>query len=69
MVRKSYIGKGSSTPTSKNDVFYDASKTPTHHLQVKPIEEQHKLESRKAWFKVAEAIKKSDYNLIATEKR
>lgn len=65
---KSYIGKGSSTPTSKNDVFYDASKTPTHHLQVKPIEEQHKLESRKAWFKVAEAIKKADYNLIATEK-
>ena len=50
-------------------MFYDASKTPTHHLQVKPIEEQHKLESRKAWFKVAEAIKKSDYNLIATEKR
>ncbi|RCK67210.1 Oxysterol-binding 4 [Candida viswanathii] len=65
---KSYIAKGYSSPNSKDEVFYDASKNVTHHLQVKPIEEQNKLESRRAWAKVAEAIKKADYNLIATEK-
>ncbi|EMG50663.1 KES1 Oxysterol-binding protein 4 [Candida maltosa Xu316] len=65
---KSYIKKGSVTPHSKDDVFYDASKNVTHHLEVKPIEEQNDLESRKAWAKVAEAIKKADYNLIAEEK-
>ncbi|ABN66008.2 Oxysterol-binding protein [Scheffersomyces stipitis CBS 6054] len=65
---KSYYAKGYSSPNSKNDLFYDAQASEPHHLKVKPIEEQHELESRKAWLKVAEAIKKSDYDLINEEK-
>lgn len=65
---KSYIGKGSSTPTKYDELFYDASKVPAQHLKVKPIEEQHELESRRAWAKVAEAIRSADYNLIHAEK-
>ncbi|KAI3403610.2 KES1 [Candida oxycetoniae] len=66
---KSYIGKGGSTPNSKHSpLFYDAKASKAEHLKVKPIEEQQDFESRKAWQKVAEAIKKSDYNLISYEK-
>lgn len=66
---KSYIGKGSSSPSSKTDeLFYDAQSKKAEILIVKPIEKQHPLESRKAWSKVAEAIKKADYDLIHTEK-
>lgn len=66
---KSYIGKGPKSPSSKSDeLFYDAQLKKAEGLVVKPIEEQHQLESRKAWFKVAEAIKKSDYDLIHQEK-
>ena len=67
---KSYINKGSTTPTSKqnDDLFYDANEVPAQHLHVKPIEEQHELESRKAWQKVAEAVKKGDFNEIHEEK-
>lgn len=66
---KSYIGKGPKSPSSKTDeLFYDAQSKKAEGLIVKPIEEQHQLESRKAWFKVAEAIKKSDYDLIHQEK-
>ncbi|CAI5756457.1 unnamed protein product [Candida verbasci] len=66
---KSYIIKGHHTATSKNgELFYDANIIKANHLIVKPIEQQNDLESRKAWFKVAEAIKKSDYNLIHQEK-
>lgn len=66
---KSYIAKGSKSPSSKTDeLFYDAQLKKPEGLVVKPIEEQHELESRKAWLKVAEAIKKSDYDLIHQEK-
>ncbi|CAK9435378.1 uncharacterized protein LODBEIA_P01050 [Lodderomyces beijingensis] len=66
---KSYIGKGGSTPHSKSsELFYDANAQPSEHLIVKPIEEQEPTESRRAWEKVAEAIRKSDYNLIHEEK-
>lgn len=66
---KSYIAKGSTTPSSKSDeLFYDAQYKKPEELIVKPIDEQHELESRKAWSKVAEAIKKSDYDLIHVEK-
>ncbi|CAK7890778.1 oxysterol-binding protein homolog 4 [[Candida] anglica] len=66
---KSYICKGSSTPSSKSDeLFYDAQNKKPEGLIVKPINEQNELESRKAWAKVAEAIKKSDYDLISKEK-
>lgn len=66
---KSYACKGSESPSSKSDeLFYDALAKEPEHLVVKPIEEQHPLESRKAWEKVAEAIKKADYDLINAEK-
>lgn len=66
---KSYIKKGSSAPSSKSDeLFYDAQNKSPEVLLVKPIDEQHQLESRRAWLKVSEAIKKSDYDLIHKEK-
>lgn len=62
---KSTIGKGSATPSvSKGELFFDADKVPAQHLTVKPIEEQHELESRKAWQHVAAAIAKGDFDLI-----
>ncbi|KAI0464516.1 Oxysterol binding protein [Komagataella kurtzmanii] len=64
----SYIREGSSSPSSKDKLFFDSTKTPSQKLQVKPLEEQHPLESRKAWSKVAEAVKSGDYDLIHTEK-
>ncbi|ODV76643.1 Oxysterol-binding protein [Suhomyces tanzawaensis NRRL Y-17324] len=66
---KSYIAKGSATPSSKTDeLFYDAMAVKPEQLQVKPLESQHPLESRRAWKKVADAIKKSDYDQIHQEK-
>ncbi|OBA21973.1 Oxysterol-binding protein [Metschnikowia bicuspidata var. bicuspidata NRRL YB-4993] len=65
---KSYIGKGSRTPSSSGELFYDAAEKTPEHLVVKPIEEQHALESRKAWEKVAIATRSGDYDLISKEK-
>lgn len=66
---KSNIAKGSSSPSSsKDEIFFDASISKAQHLTVKPIEDQHPLESRKAWFDVAAAIRKGDYDLIHSEK-
>lgn len=62
---KSTIIKGASTPSSSKDkVFFDASASNPQPLTVKPIDEQHPLESRKAWLEVANAIKLGDYDLI-----
>jgi len=47
---------------------YDAKKAPKTPLQVKPIEQQDPLESRRAWGKVADAINKGDMNLTSHEK-
>lgn len=67
---KSYINKGSVTPTDKSneELFYDANVVPKESLIVKPIEEQNKLESRKAWLKVAQAVEKGDFDEIHREK-
>lgn len=66
---KSYICKGYGSPLSKSDeLFHDAQWKQAEGLKVKPIEEQHPLETRKAWKKVADAIKSSDYDLISKEK-
>lgn len=65
---KSYVSKGSVSPSSSDELFYDAVAKSPEHLTVKPVEEQHELESRKAWTKVADAIKKGDYDLILKEK-
>lgn len=62
---RSTIGKGATTPSlSKGEVFFDADKQVAQHLTVKPIEEQHELESRRAWQDVAAAIAKGDFDLI-----
>ncbi|EGV60120.1 Oxysterol-binding protein 4 [Yamadazyma tenuis] len=65
---KSYAKKGAIAPTKTDELFYDAFLADPQHLTVKPIEQQHPLETRRAWQKVAEAISKSDYDLINTEK-
>lgn len=54
---------------AKDDVlFYDASKIAAENLYVKPLEEQHPLESRKAWKEVADAITLGDFDLIGKTK-
>lgn len=63
---KSYIAKG--LQTSKEELFYDALKESKSELVVKPMDQQHELESRRAWAKVADAIRQSNYDLIHTEK-
>lgn len=65
---KSYISKGSEKPSSKGELFYDALAKKPEQLHVKPIEEQHALVLRKAWKKVADAIRISNYDLIQQEK-
>lgn len=65
---KSYIVKGPATPTSADELFYDAAAKTPEQLTVKPIEAQHDLESRKAWAKVADAIRAGDYDAIHKEK-
>lgn len=65
---KSYYEKGSKNPSSSSELFYDALLVEPQHLIVRPIEEQNELESRKAWQKVADAIRKGDYDSIHQEK-
>ncbi|GME87420.1 hypothetical protein B5S28_g2028 [[Candida] boidinii] len=64
----SYILPGYSQPSSKDELFFDSMNAIPQHLSVKPIENQHPLETRKAWLSVSEAIKKGDYDLIHQEK-
>jgi hypothetical protein len=47
---------------------YDCKAHPTTPLQVAPIEEQHHLESRRAWQPVVEAINKGDVFTVGKEK-
>lgn len=49
-------------------LFYDADRTGAEHLVVKPVEDQHPLESRKAWLETAKAIKNNDFDGIARAK-
>lgn len=65
---KSYIARGAAAPTSSSELFYDAAAKMPEKLTVKPLEAQHALESRKAWAKVADAIRAGDYDLIHKEK-
>lgn len=64
---KSYITEGSSS-SKKEELFFDALALEPEVLIVKPIEEQHDLESRKVWKNVAEAVRAGDYDLIHKEK-
>ena len=47
---------------------YDAAKSPGSQLAVRPVEEQHPLESRRAWGKVAAAVAKGDMDAVGIEK-
>ncbi|EME41754.1 hypothetical protein DOTSEDRAFT_73974 [Dothistroma septosporum NZE10] len=47
---------------------YDAKKEPRTELQVANLKDQDPLETRRAWKKVADAIAKSDMNLVSVEK-
>lgn len=47
---------------------YDAAKSPGTQLAVLPHEEQHPLESRRAWRKVAAAVAKGDMDAVGLEK-
>ena len=65
---KSYIAKGLLTPSSKDELFYDTTTAPRQALNVKPVDKQHKLESRRAWSKVADAIRRNDFETTDKEK-
>lgn len=47
---------------------YDPAAVPTSKLMVAPIEQQHPLESRRAWSRVAAAIARSDLDTVSVEK-
>ncbi|KAL6941742.1 hypothetical protein ACO0RG_002880 [Hanseniaspora osmophila] len=63
-----YTSSSDEKKRKNGQVFYDASRVAAEHLHVKPIEKQNPWESRRAWEKVANAIKSGDYNLIHQEK-
>jgi oxysterol-binding protein-related protein 9/10/11 len=48
--------------------FFDSTKIETPALFVKPEDEQHELESRRAWTKVAAAIREGNFDKIHFEK-
>ncbi|AAS51351.1 ACR125Wp [Eremothecium gossypii ATCC 10895] len=62
------IDHRNSSSKKGEELFYDSSKTSIESLHVKPIDEQHPLESRKAWQKVAAAIISGDFDTIHREK-
>lgn len=64
------IYSGSPKQQSKSTLLdsYDPSQVPASKLIVKPIAQQHPLESRRAWSKVAAAIAKSDLDAVGAEK-
>lgn len=63
----SYICEPGSKMNSET-VFYDPADVPVEPLKVRPIDQQHPLESRKAWVEVAEAIKACDSDKIQKAK-
>jgi len=52
----------------KEVVSWDPTTHPMPDPRVKPIEEQDKLESRRAWQKVAEGIRMGDMEVVSREK-
>ncbi|KAF2453278.1 hypothetical protein BDY21DRAFT_327795 [Lineolata rhizophorae] len=56
-------------PKSKDVVDqWDPKATAVTELQVRPVDEQHPLESRRAWRRVADAIARGDMDATAAEK-
>lgn len=48
--------------------FWSAKSNPPQHISIKPIEEQGEWESRRKWYKVAQALAAGDYELVSQEK-
>ncbi|KAM0295659.1 hypothetical protein ACHAO9_000740 [Fusarium lateritium] len=63
-----YSGPAKSNSKSTLVSTYDAVSTAQTELKVAPISQQHPLESRRAWSRVAEAIQKGDMDTTGTEK-
>ncbi|KAE8209850.1 hypothetical protein CF327_g6207 [Tilletia walkeri] len=59
--------KGKSPTGERDAIFWDAS-TPRVELQVKPIEEQDVMESRRVWAVTAAGIRKGDYEAASKDK-
>ena len=61
---------GSAKHSGKDTLIdsYDPARIPASKLIVAPIQQQHPLESRRAWSKVAAAIAKSDLDAVSVEK-
>lgn len=64
------INSGSAKHAGKDTFIeiYDPAKAPTTKLTVAPIQQQHPLESRRAWSRVAAAIAKGDLDAVGVEK-
>jgi len=64
------IHEGPAKGNSKSNLIetYDPAQTPATALTVAPIEEQHPLESRRAWSRVAAGIAKGDLDAVGVEK-
>lgn len=64
------IHSGPSKNNSKDNLLdsFDPAQVRTSSLTVAPIEQQHPLESRRAWSKVAAAIVKGDLDAVSVEK-
>jgi len=63
-----YSGPAKSNSKSTLVSTYDAVNTAQTELRVAPIDQQHPLESRRAWSRVAEAIQKGDMDTTGSEK-
>lgn len=63
-----YSGPAKGNKPSTLVETYKAADVPSTSLIVAPIEEQHPLESRRAWAKVAAAISKTDLETVSIEK-
>ncbi|KAJ2612825.1 Oxysterol-binding protein 4 [Coemansia sp. RSA 1804] len=54
--------------TGEQEVFFDVSAQPAAEINIKPVEEQSSLESRRVWHKVTEALASGDYDVASREK-
>lgn len=64
------IYEGPAKKNSKSTLFesHNAETVPQTDLKLQPVEQQHPLESRRAWGPVAEAIQKGDMDTVSVEK-
>jgi len=64
------VYSGSAKHNSKSTLIdsWDPEQVPVSKLNVAPIEQQHPLESRRAWSRVAAAIAKADLDTVSREK-